>query len=179
MGFGGGGGQSQSTTGSGWSDSEGWSRTTPNLYTWRNILPPWVANAQAKLIPYLTSRAKTGMTPQEEQETWGGIKDTLETGSMGANKQLSRMIATSGVGASSPAAVGAYGDLASDKMTNTSKAALDFAKMKMGARDTALGQMMTALYSPTPYAVGHTTDAYQQSHSANTSAGSGGGGGGK
>ena len=163
MGMGGGGGQSQSQQGTGWNWSSGFANTntTPNLYTWQNILPPWTQEAQKNLVPYLQSRARTGMTPQEEQQTWGGIRDTLEDTSQGANKQLSRVLATSGIGASSPAAAGAYSDLASDKLTQTSKAALDFAKMKMGARDTALGQMMTALYSPTPYAVGHTTTAHQ------------------
>jgi hypothetical protein len=69
--------------------------------------------------------------------------------------------------------MGGFADLASDKMTQTSKAALDFAKMKMGARDTAIGQLLTALYTPPPSAVGHTTESQQSSYTK----GSGGGGG--
>ena len=177
----GGGGQTQSQSGSGWSwnDSEGWTRTTPTLYNWRQILPPWVSSSQEKLVPFLMNRAQTGMTPQEEQQTWGQAKETIEGSSQDANKALSRVLATSGIGANSPAAVGGYTDLAGDKMTTTTKAALDFVKMKMGAKDTALGQLMTALYSPSPSAIGHTTDAYQQAHGAsqNTTVGSSGGGG--
>jgi hypothetical protein len=119
------------------------------------------------------NRAQTGLLPQEEQQLWGQAKDTIEDTSQGANKALARQLAMSGVGASSPAAMGGFADLASDKISQTSKAALDFAKMKMGARDTAIGQMMTALYTPPPSAVGHTTHSEQSSFNS----GRGGGGG--
>jgi len=171
MGLGGGGGQSQT----GWGSSSGSSTTNPNLYTWRDILPPWVQKGQEGVLPWLMNRAQTGMLPQEEQQLWGQAKDTLEDSSQGANRALARQLAMSGVKASSPAAVGGFADLASDKMSQTSKAALDFAKMKMGARDTSIGQLLTALYTPPPSAVGHTTQSQQQS--SNFSSGSGGGGG--
>jgi uroporphyrinogen-III synthase len=58
---------------------------------------------------------------------------------------------------------GGFADLASDRLTTTSKAALDYAKMKLGQKDTAIGQLLTALYTPPPVAVGQTTTQYQQS----------------
>jgi hypothetical protein len=63
---------------------------------------------------------------------------------------------------------GAFADLGLDKTASLSKAALDFAKLKIGAKDTAIGQLLTALYTPPPVAVGQTSN---QSSS--------GGGGGK
>jgi hypothetical protein len=103
------------------------------------------------------NRAATGLMPQEERTLWGQAKGSIEDASTQANKGFARQLATSGLSASSPMAGGGYADLAADKMTTTSKAALDFAKMKMGAKDTAIGQMLTALYTPPPVAVGNTT----------------------
>jgi hypothetical protein len=69
---------------------------------------------------------------------------------------------------------GGYADLGVDKMAMTSKAALDFAKMKMGAKDTAIGQLLTALYTPPPVAVGQTTTSTQSSTPSYPSGGGGG-----
>jgi hypothetical protein len=136
--------------GGGSSGTSGTSGT--NLYTWKDILPPWIQSGQKAALPYLMSRAQTGLLPSEERSLWGGVKGSLESGSMGAGKELSRMLASSGISANSPAAAGGFADLASDKVTATSKAALDFAKTKIGARDTSIGQLLTALYTPPPVA---------------------------
>jgi len=150
--------------GSGGSSGGGGSSVSnPTLYSWREILPPWVQAGQQSVLPWLMSRAQEGLLPDEEQKLWGQVKDQIESSGMDASKNLARQMATSGVSASSPASAGAYADLASDKLTTTSKAALDFAKMKLGQKDTAIGQLLTALYTPPPVAVGQTT--FQQSSS--------------
>lgn len=154
MGMGGGGG----TTGGGGTGS---STTTPNLYTWKKLLPPWVQAGQQSVLPWLMNRAATGMLPSEERSLWGQAKTTIEDASESAGQNLSRQLAVSGLSPSSPMAAGGFADLAADKVSQTSKAALDFAKMKMGARDTAIGQLLTALYTPPPSAVGSTTVSNQ------------------
>lgn len=153
----------------------GTSSTTPNLYSWKEILPPWVQSGQQTVLPWLMSRAAEGMLPSEERTLWGQAKETIEGGSQQAGRGLARQLATSGLAPSSPMAAGAFGDLALDKVSQTSKAALDFAKMKMGARDTAIGQLLTALYTPPPAAVGHTTTSTQTAQSQGASGGGGGG----
>lgn len=155
------GGSSQSSTGT--TNSTGQSTSTPTLYNWREILPPWVQSGQQAALPWLMSRAQTGMLPQEERDLWGGVKSEIANSGDLASRNLSRQIASSGMGANSPAAIGGYADLAADRMSTTSKAALDFAKMKMGAKDTAIGQMLSALYTPSPAAVGNTSQSTQNS----------------
>jgi hypothetical protein len=133
------------------------------LYTWADIMPPWVQEGQKQALPWLMNRAQTGMTPQEEKQMWGQAQGTLEDASQAAGLNFSRQIAGSGISPSSGAVAGGYADLASDRVANTSKAALDFAKMKMGARDTAIGQMLSALYAASPAAVGQKTEQRQDS----------------
>ena len=135
------------------------SSSTPQLYNWRDILPPWVQSGQQAALPWLMSRAQQGLAPQEERDLWGGMNSEIGTSSDLATKNLSRQIASSGMSPSSPAVAGGYADLAADRMSTTSKAALDFAKMKMGAKDTAIGQMLSALYTPSPAAVGNTSQS--------------------
>ena len=152
MGMGGGSPTSSGTTTS-------TSTSTPQLYNWRDILPPWVQSGQQTALPWLMSRAQQGLAPQEEKDLWGQMKSEIGTSGDLATKNLSRQIASSGMSPSSPAVAGGYADLAADRMSTTSKAALDFAKMKMGAKDTAIGQMLSALYTPAPAAVGNTSES--------------------
>jgi hypothetical protein len=152
MGSGGGGGGGTST-----------SVSNPQLYSWREILPPWVQSGQQSVLPWLMSRAQEGLLPDEEAKLWGQIKEQIESSSNEASRNLARQIATSGMSPSSPMVSGGFADLASDRLTTTSKAALDYAKMKLGQKDTAIGQLLTALYTPPPVAVGQTTTQYQQS----------------
>ncbi len=146
---GGSGGQSGNTISS--------TQTNPTLYSWRDILPPWVQSGQQTVLPWLMGRASEGLLPNEERDLWGQVKGDIASTSDTASKNLSRQIASSGMSPSSPMVAGGFADLASDKLATTSKAALDFAKMKMGAKDTAIGQLLTALYTPPPVAVGSTT----------------------
>ena len=152
-----GGGGSQSSI------SQGTSSSTPQLYNWNDILPPWVQSGQKAALPWLMSRAQQGLAPQEERDLWGSMKSEIGTSGDLATKNLSRQVASSGMSPSSPAVAGGYADLAADRMSTTSKAALDFAKMKMGAKDTAIGQMLSALYTPAPAAVGNTSQSQQSS----------------
>jgi len=142
--------------GGGPSGGGGSSQTT--LYNWKDLLPPWVQSGQQAALPWLMSRASSGgLLPSEERTLWGGVKTTLDEASSQAGRSLASKMASSGISAQSPAAAGAFADLALDRMSNESKAALDFAKMKIGARDTAIGQMLTALYTPPPVATGQTS----------------------
>ncbi len=143
-----GGGGGPSSTGS----------SVSSLYNWKKILPPWVQAGQQQVLPWLMGQAQMGgMLPSESKALWGQAKSNIEQSSMDAGKNFGRQMATSGFSPGSPAVAGGYADLASDKIAATSKAAIDFAKLKMGARDTAIGQMLTALYTPPPVAVGSTS----------------------
>jgi hypothetical protein len=152
---------------------QGTSTSTPQLYNWRDILPPWVQSGQQAALPWLMSRAQQGLLPQEERDLWGQVKSEIGSSGDMATKNLSRQIASSGMSPNSPAVAGGYADLAMDRMSTTSKAALDFAKMKMGAKDTAIGQMLSALYTPSPAAVGNTSTSQQTSNSWPSSSGGG------
>ena len=144
------------------------SSSNSTLYNWQNILPPWVQSGQQSTLPWLMSRASEGMLPSEERTLKGGMREDIQLAGDKASQNLSRQVASSGMDPSSPMVAGGLTDLSVDKMNTTSKAALDFAKMKMGARDTAIGQLLTALYTPPPVAVGQS--------STSTSQPSGGGG---
>lgn len=154
--------------------STGTSTSTPNLYSWKDILPPWVQSGQQTVLPWLMTRASEGLLPSEERNLWGQAKGSIEDSSMQANRNFSRQLASSGLSPASPMVAGGYADLGVDKMTTTSKAALDFAKMKMGAKDTAIGQLLTALYTPPPVAVGQTTTSTQSSTPTQMSSSGGG-----
>jgi hypothetical protein len=162
--------------GMGTQESTSTSTSTPTLYNWKEILPPWVQSGQQKALPWLLARAQTGMLPQEERQLWGQARGSIEDSSNIASRNFSRQLASSGLSPSSPMVGGAYADLASDRSAGVSKAALDFAKLKMGARDTALGQLLTALYTPPPAAVGQTTTSTQRSMGITQQGGGGGGG---
>ena len=154
-----GSGGSSGGGGSGWQTST----STPQLYNWQQILPPWVSSAQQQTVPWLQHRAQTGLLPGEERTLWGGAREQIEQGSMGAGRNLSRQIAASGMSPTSPMVAGGFADLQSNKLADTAKAAMDFAKLKLGAKDTAIGQLMTALYTPPPVAVGNTAQSFGRS----------------
>lgn len=135
----------------------GYSTSNPVLYNWKDILPPWVSQGQQQLLPYLEARAATGLLPQEERGLWGQARNNINVSSEAAGKNLQRQLAGSGMTPNSPMVAGTLADLASDRISTTSKAALDFAKMKMGAKDTAIGQLLTSLYTPSPVAVGSSS----------------------
>ena len=153
--------------GSGGASGGGGSSST-TLYSWKDLLPPWIQSGQQAALPWLMSRASSGgLLPSEERSLWGGVKSNLDAANSQAGRSLASRMASSGISSSSPVAAGAFGDLASDQVTQENKAALDFAKTKIAARDTAIGQMLTSLYTPPPVATGQT------SYTAPTSSGGG------
>lgn len=138
--------------------SGGGGSSTTTLYNWKDLLPPWVQSGQKQALPWLMSRASSGgLLPSEERTLWGGIKTGLDDANAKAGRSLASRMASSGIGMNSPSAAGAYSDLALDQATAESRAGLDFAKTKIAARDTAIGQMLTALYTPPPVATGQTS----------------------
>lgn len=150
----GGGGPSSTTTGV----------SNPKLYNWKDILPPWVQGGQQTVLPWLMSRASEGgMLPAEEKQLWSQARGSVLQSGDEASRNLSRQLASSGMNPSSPMTAGAFADLNIDKTANMNKAALDFAKLKMGARDTAIGQLLTALYTPPPVAVGQVSNQVGES----------------
>lgn len=160
--------------GSAISSGSGYSTSNPVLYNWKDILPPWVSQGQQQLLPYLEARAATGLLPQEERDLWGQARNNINMSSEAAGKNLQRQLAGSGMTPNSPMVAGTFADLASDRMSTTSKAALDFAKMKMGAKDTAIGQLLTSLYTPSPVAVGSQSSTTYSNSSSTPSQSSGG-----
>jgi len=133
-------------------ETSGGGQSYTTALNWKDFLPSWTQSGQQAALPYLMQRAQTGLLPSEEKSLWGGIQGQLDTSSMGAGKNLAGKLASSGISANSPAAAGGFADLAADRVSAGSKAALDFAKMKIGAKETAIGQMLTALYTPPPVA---------------------------
>jgi hypothetical protein len=119
---------------------------------WKDFLPSWTQSGQQAALPWLMQRAQQGLLPSESNALWGGIQGQLDTSSASAGKGLASKLASSGISTDSPAAAGGFADLAADRVSAGSKAALDFAKMKIGAKETAIGQMLTALYTPPPVA---------------------------
>jgi len=140
----------------------GSSSSSPVLFSWKELLPPWVQTGQRAALPMLMSRAaEGGLLPTEERALWSGALENIATGAEGAQSNLARQLAMSGIRASSPAAAGALGELASDRLRATQQAASDLVKTKIGARDTAIGQLLTALYTPPPAAVGQVSHQSQ------------------
>lgn len=134
------------------------STSIPTLYNWKSIMTPWSIAGQKEALPTLMERFKSGgLTPREESSLWGSAKQQLEQGSNAAGLGFARQMAASGISPNSPAAAGGWSDIGMNKIRSTAQAAMDFIKTKIGARDTATQQLLTALYTPAPVAVGQTT----------------------
>lgn len=141
--------------GSGGGGGSGYSTGFPVLWNWSSLMTPWQKAGQQELLPSLMERYKGGgFTPQEEATLWGQAKQQIETGGNMAGKNYARQIASSGISPTSPAVAGGWGDLALGKIRDTASAAMDFIKTKIGARDTATNQLLTALYTNPPVATG-------------------------
>lgn len=162
----GGGGPSQSQSGSGW--SKAW--TEP--ITWETLLPPWVKAGQRKLLPMLEERVKEGgLTPDEERLLWGMARSEVAQAGTSARKALAGRMAASGISPTSPVWAGELADIEAQVPAGIASAVANMAKLKIGAKDTATKNLLTALYTPPPYATAHFAESEQQS------SGSAGGGG--
>ena len=111
--MGSGGGAGGGGTSSGWQQSS----STPQLFNWQQILPPWTAQGQQNTMPWLEQRAQTGMLPGEARSLWGGARESVEQGAMGAGRNFSRQVAASGMSPTSPMVAGGFADLQSSKLS--------------------------------------------------------------
>lgn len=129
--------------------------TFPVMWNWKDLMTPWQATGQQRILPSLFERYESGgLTPAEQASLWGQAKQQIETGANMAGKNYARQMASSGISPTSPAVGGGWGDLALGKIRDTASAAMDFIKTKIGARDTATNQLLTALYTNPPVATG-------------------------
>ena len=140
------------------------STTTPSLYNWQSLLPPWVQTGQQTALPWLMQRAEMGgMLPGDEATLSGMARRDIDTGTGQALKGMGSRMAMSGANPASPAATEATGSIMSDRLSNMTNASMNLAKMKMGASSSAINQMLTGLYTPPPYAVGSTSQSQSPS----------------
>lgn len=138
------------------------SSSTPQLYNWQSLLPPWVQAGQQTTLPWLMQRAEMGgMAPGDESSLRGMARRDIDTGTGQALKGLGSRMAMSGANPASPAASEATGSIMSDRLGQMTGASMNLAKMKMGAQTSSINQMLTGLYTPPPYAVGNTSTSQQ------------------
>lgn len=131
------------------------SSTKPVVYTWKELLPPWVQAGQQAMLPSLFQRYFAGgLTPDQLRTLEGTAKSQIEDSATQARGALTGRMAQQGVDLRSPAMMGGFGDIESDRLASTQRMAMDLAKAKIGSMDTATQQLLTALYTPPPAAVG-------------------------
>lgn len=162
MGMGGGGG-SQSTIGSG----SGWGQSDPQLFNYESLMTPWQKAGQQQTLPMLLQRAFSGggMSPDEERNLLGTIRQQTDQEFDQQRAGLGAKAAMSGLSPSSPVVIGERGNLGAAQIAARANAALNFAKLKTGAGDTARSQLLSALYSQTPYAIGNRSTYQNQQNS--------------
>lgn len=152
--------------------STGYGGSTPQLYNYESLMTPWQMSGQQQFLPTLMSRVSSGgLTPDEERTLLGTVRQQTDQEFEQQQKGLVSKAALSGLSPSSPVVIGERGNLGADRIAARTNAGLNFAKLKMGAGDTARQQLLTALYAQPPYAVGNVSTQVTQS--------SGGGGGSK
>ena len=165
MGMGGGGGGSQSNTGSGSGWTAGFGSSDPILYDYKSLMTPWQKSGQQQTLPMLMQRAFSGgMSPDEERNLLGTVRQQTDQEFDQQRAGLGAKAVASGLSSSSPVVIGERGNLGAAQIAARTNAALNFAKLKAGAGDSARSQLLSALYSQTPYAIGN------QSHYENQSA---------
>ncbi len=136
---------------------------TPHLYNWENLMTPWQTAGQQQTLPMLMQRAFAGgLTPEEERTLLGTVRQQTDLEFEQQQKGLASKAALSGLSPSSPVVIGERGNLAADRIAARTGAGLNFAKLKMGAGDTARQQLLTALYAQPPYAVGNVSTQQTQ-----------------
>jgi hypothetical protein len=136
--------------------------TTTKAITWEQLLPPWVQKGQQEFLPYLMQRAyEGGMTPEEEELLKGMARTETRAAGQGARQGLAQRMASSGLSPSSNIWTSELGNIGASEVTGISQAMANLAKLKMGAGESARQQLLTALYTPPPYAT--ATQGSQQS----------------
>ena len=162
MGFGSSSG-SQSTNSSG----SGWGQSDPILYNYESLMTPWQKSGQQQTLPMLMQRAFSngGMSPDEERNLLGIIRQQTDQEFDQQRAGLGAKAAMSGLSPSSPVVIGERGNLGANQVAARANAALNFAKLKTGSGDSARTQLLSALYSQTPYAIGNKS-TYQNQQSS-------------
>ena len=139
--------------GGGGGESQG--QQQPVAITWEKLLPPWTQAGQIATLPYLLKRAfGPGMTPEEERAITGQLRGEVERGTQTSLKAMAQKAALGGVMDFSPAVTGARGDILADRARNLADVGTQLQKLKMGAKETAINQLLQGLYTQPPYAVG-------------------------
>lgn len=129
------------------------SQTQTSAITWKELLPPWVQAGQRTFLPELMSRYYAGgMSPEEEQLLRGMSIGEVKTATSGAKKALAQRMSASGLSPSSPIYAGELADIEAGGVGGIASAIANLAKLKMGAKETATKNLLTALYTPPPYA---------------------------
>lgn len=163
--MGSGGGSSQNIYGSGYGSS------SPVLYNYDQLMTPWQKSGQQSTLPMLLQRAFSGgMSPDEERNLLGTIRQQTDQEFDQQRAGLGAKAVMSGLSPSSPVVIGERGNLGAAQIAARTNAALNFAKLKTGAGDTARNQLLTALYSQTPYAVGQQS-SYQNANTGSAKQG--------
>jgi len=144
--------------------SSGQTSTTSQLYSWRDILPPWTQVGQQAILPKLFERFEAGgLTPEQERTLMGAQRASIEDATSTARKNLISRLSSQGISGASPLAAGEFSNIESDRITGIQRAAADLAKLKVGALDTATQHLLSGLYAPPPSAVGTTSYGTQRS----------------
>ena len=131
----------------------GGSRQETRAITWKELLPPWVQAAQRVALPDLMSRYFAGgMTPEEEQLIKGMAVSEAKGATSAAKKALGQRMASAGLSAGSPMWAGELANIEAGGVSSVASAIANIAKLKMGAKESATKNLLTALYTPPQYA---------------------------
>jgi hypothetical protein len=145
----GGGGQSQETSGVGYN--------SPVLFNWEQIMPEWQKRVQKTTLPYLYEAATSGgMTPMEKKQQWASMQGEVDNAAAAARKNLAGRWVGGGASLNSPAYNAAKSAIDIDRMGQIRKSAADFAKLKLGAKDTAVKNLISGAFSSPVSQVGQS-----------------------
>ena len=126
-----------------------------NLYNWKDLLPPWTQTGQQVALPWLMGQAFSGgMTPTEQKQQWGTMVSDIDNAAAQARKGITSRWVQGGAAMNSPAYNAPRSAVEIDRMSQVRKAAADFAKIKFGAKESAIKNMLTGLYTPPPSTTG-------------------------
>jgi hypothetical protein len=95
-----------------------------------------------------------GMTPTEQKQQWGTMVSDIDNAAAQARKGITSRWVQGGAAMNSPAYNAPRSAVEIDRMSQVRKAAADFAKIKFGAKESAIKNMLTGLYTPPPSTTG-------------------------
>ena len=149
----------------------GWNVSSPQLFNYTSLLPPWMQTAQQQLVPSLTQKALGGgMSTAERNLIWRDMLDQVGAGAESAKRGILNTLAGSGGSMKSPAAVSMMGDVENNRLLATQKAAAEFAKLRMGAQASSTKDALGAAFAQMPYAIGYHSQGGQSGGSKGATA---------